>query len=49
MEDGETLRLLLETTPMRIGFGNVAAQDELIFRRMHADRNVGGGRFSIAV
>ena len=49
VEDGETLRLLLETTPMRIGFGNVPAQHELIFPGMHADRNVGGRRFSMAV
>jgi hypothetical protein len=49
VEDGETLRLPLETTPMGIGFGNVAAQDELIFHRMHADGNVGGCRFCIAV
>ncbi len=42
VEDGEALRLLIEVTPVRVGFGDVAAEEEMVPGFADNERGVGG-------
>ena len=42
MEDGQARGILFEMAPVRVGFGHVAAEDEVIFGRTHECGQVSG-------